>query len=177
MPRLSHELLALAGVLARREPRRPKESSLRRSISTSYYALFHYLIEECASKTVGTAHDLAPFRQFSGRAFVHGKMKSVCQEFARTTPKSELLKPFWSTLNVPNASDVKTVARNFIELQETRHAADYDLSRRFMRHDANTAAEQAREAIDAWRRLKQQQEELALLFALALMLWPGLTGR
>jgi uncharacterized protein (UPF0332 family) len=30
-------------MLARREPRRPKEASLRRSISAAYYALFHQL--------------------------------------------------------------------------------------------------------------------------------------
>src|SRR5437016_2101551 len=137
MPRLSLDLLAQAGVLARREPRRPKEASLRRSISASYYALFHYLIDECTRMIVGTAHNRVGLRQFAARAFIHGKMKAVCEEFAKSTPKNELLKPFWNTLNVSNNLEVRTIAENFIDLQEQRHAADYDLSRRFTRNDAN----------------------------------------
>jgi hypothetical protein len=177
MPRLSLDLLDQARVLARREPRRPKEASLRRSISASYYALFHYLGEECARMTVGTSHDRAHLRHFAVRAFVHGKMNAVCEEFAKTTPKSELLKPFWTTLQVAHNLEVRTIAENFSDLQYLRHAADYDLSRRFSRQDANFAADQAQDAIEAWKRLKAQHEELALLFALSLMLWPGLSGR
>jgi len=177
MPRLSLELLSQAQVLARREPRRPKDASLRRSISGTYYALFHYLAEECTRLIVGAAHHRAPFRQFAARALVHAKMKSVCEEFAKPMPKHDLLKPFWPTLQVANNPDVRTLAKNFIELQEQRHAADYDSSRRFTRHEANTAADQAQEAMDAWDQLKAQHGDLALLFALSLMLWPGLSGR
>jgi len=177
MSRLSSDLLAQARALARREPRRPREASLRRSVSASYYALFHYLIEECARLTVGAAHDRAPFRQFAGRAFVHAKMKAVCEEFAKTSPRSELLKPFWASLQVANNLEVRTVAKNFIDLQDQRHAADYDLSRHLSREDADTAADRAQESVEAWEALKTQHEKLALLFALSLMLWPGLSGR
>lgn len=177
MPRLSKELLAQAKMLAIREPRRPKAASLRRSISASYYALFHYLIEECTRLTIGTAHSRVQLRQFAGRAFVHGKMKSVCEEFTKPTPRSELLQPFWARLRVHATPEIRTIAENFIDLQGDRHAADYDLSRNFTRHDANTAADQAKDAMDAWDVLKVQHEEVALLFALSLMLWPGLGVR
>jgi hypothetical protein len=93
MARLSLDLLAQARVLARREPRRPKQASLRRSISASYYAPFHFLGEEATKLTVGTAHN-----------------------------RTEL-------------------------------------------------------PIDAWNRVRGANEELALLFSLSLMLWPGLGGR
>jgi uncharacterized protein (UPF0332 family) len=177
MSRLSLDLLSQAGMLARREPRKPKEASLRRSISTSYYALFHYLIEESTRLSVGTSNDRARFREFAGRAFVHGKMKSVCEEFSKSTPKSELLNAFWPRLSVPTCGDIRTIAENFVDLQEQRHAADYDLSRRFKRHDAQRAFDQAQEAIDAWKRLKEQEPDISLLFALSLMLWPGLGAR
>jgi uncharacterized protein (UPF0332 family) len=177
MSRLSLDILAQAQMLARREPRRPKEASLRRSISASYYALFHYLIEDCTRLVVGTAHHRAPFRQFASRAFVHAKMKAVCEEFLKTTPKHELLRPFWPTLRIANNSEIQTIANSFIVLQVQRHAADYDLSRHFTRDDAHLAARQSQEAMDAWKRLKTQHEELSLFFALALMLWPGLSGR
>ena len=38
------DLLEQANHLARREPKRPKQASLRRAVSTAYYALFHLLI-------------------------------------------------------------------------------------------------------------------------------------
>lgn len=40
------DLLDQAQHLAQREPKRPKLASLRRSISTAYYALVHLLIAE-----------------------------------------------------------------------------------------------------------------------------------
>jgi hypothetical protein len=177
MARFSTELLAQAGMLARREPRRPKQASLRRSISASYYALFHFLIEEATRMAVGTAHNRSMLRQFAGRAFVHGKMKAVCDEFTKATPKSDALRPFWHRLAVHGNADAQTVAENFIDLQESRHDADYNLSRHFTRQDASTAADKAKDAVEAWNRLKAANEELALLFALSLMLWPGLSGR
>jgi uncharacterized protein (UPF0332 family) len=177
MSRLSNELLAQAGMLARREPRKPRQASLRRSISASYYSVFHFLIEECTRIAVGTAHDRARFRQFAGRAFVHGKMKSVCEEFTKNLPKSELLKPFWSMYQVSTNMQIKTIAQNFIDLQEQRHSADYDLSWYFTRDEATTSIDKAQEIMDAWGVLKAQHAELSLLFALSLMLWPGLIGR
>jgi hypothetical protein len=139
--------------------------------------VFHHLTDESTRLTVGTAHGRARLRQFAARAFVHGKMRLVCEEFSKTTPKSELLKPFWPSLGVSGNKDIRIIVKGFIDLQEQRHAADYDLSRPFTRHEANTAADQAREAMDAWDRLKAGSEEIALLFALPLMLWPGLSGR
>jgi hypothetical protein len=100
MARFSSELLAQARLLARREPRRPKQASLRRSISASYYALFHFLIEETTRLTMGAAHGRTSLRQFAGRAFVHGKMKDVCAEFTKSTPRNDALKPFWPNLHV-----------------------------------------------------------------------------
>lgn len=177
MARLSLDLLAQARILARREPRRPKQASLRRSISTSYYSLFHFLIEEATRMAVGTAHDLVELRQFAGRAFVHGKMKNVCDEFTKRQPSNHLLRPFWPRMGVNLDADLRTVVENFIELQELRHGADYDLARTFTRQQAETAADQSRDAFDAWSRLKTNHQTLAQFFALSLMLWPGLSGR
>jgi hypothetical protein len=177
MPRYSSELLAQAGILARREPRRPKQASLRRSISASYYSLFHFLIEETTRLTIGAGHNRNALRQFAGRAFVHGKMKAVCDEFTKATPKSDALKPFWPALGIHGNADMGTIAENFIDLQEARHDADYNLSRHFTRQDAATASDKTQDAIDAWNRLKAANESLSLLFALALMVWPGLSGK
>jgi hypothetical protein len=104
-------------------------------------------------------------------------MKSVCEEFIKSTPKSDLLKPFWPMFQVGASADIRTVAATFINLQELRHAADYDLAHTFTRQDADTAADLAKDAIEAWNRVRAANEQLAFLFVLSLMLWPGLAGR
>lgn len=40
------DLLQQAYDLASKEPENPKQTSLRRAVSTAYYALFHLLIDE-----------------------------------------------------------------------------------------------------------------------------------
>src|SRR5712691_6919600 len=52
---LHGDLLAQARSLLRREPRRPKQASLRRAVSTAYYALFHLLIHEATRMLVSGA--------------------------------------------------------------------------------------------------------------------------
>jgi len=43
---LAKDLLDQANRLARSEKSKPKQASLRRAVSTAYYALFHLLIAE-----------------------------------------------------------------------------------------------------------------------------------
>lgn len=44
------DLLEQAYDLAQKEATDPKQASLRRAVSTAYYALFHLLVEEAVSK-------------------------------------------------------------------------------------------------------------------------------
>jgi len=44
------DLLEQAHHLATREAGEPKQASLRRAVSTAYYALFHLLIDEAVSQ-------------------------------------------------------------------------------------------------------------------------------
>lgn len=71
--RLPEDLLEQAQHLARREPKRPRQASLRRAVSTAYYALFHLLISEAILnwKRVADREDLA-------RMFEHANMKTAC---------------------------------------------------------------------------------------------------
>ena len=43
---LAEDLLEQANHLARREKGKPKQASLRRAVSTAYYAAFHLLVAE-----------------------------------------------------------------------------------------------------------------------------------
>src|SRR5438309_3480401 len=79
---LHADLLLQARQLATREPRRPRQASLRRAVSTAYYALFHLLISEATSRLI-TGPGRGRLRQSLGRAFVHTAMREAALGFAR----------------------------------------------------------------------------------------------
>src|SRR5450432_2760884 len=83
------ELLELAQDIANLHPQdEPHQPSLRRAVSTSYYALFHLLISEA------TRNWKQPDQRAAlGRYFQHGvmanasnKQKAECSKFLNTNP-------------------------------------------------------------------------------------------
>jgi uncharacterized protein (UPF0332 family) len=164
---LPHDLLEQANHLANREKKRPRQASLRRSISTSYYALFHLLTTE-ATVIVGTNMTPAA-REGMARWFNHGEMKRVCNFFsAATAPTNkDAPKQLSSMLAGPVSADLQSVASAFIQLQEARHDADYNLTRTWTRLTAQQYVDIARRAFEAWARLKKSHE--ANVFAIALI--------
>jgi uncharacterized protein (UPF0332 family) len=179
MARIGGDLVAQARMLAQCDPARPKQAALRRAVSTAYYGLFHFLIEETTTLLFGGAPGDAAYRQFAARAFVHGKMKSACKEFVKPNVQDvhDLLKLFWNRLAIANNQQARLVAQTFIDLQDERHLADYDLSVSFSRQDALNAVTRAETAIGAWRHLKSTNPPICRVFAMALILWPSLSGR
>ena len=51
---LGRDLLVTARQLAKARPSKPRQADLRRAVSTSYYAAFHALAQDCADRLVGT---------------------------------------------------------------------------------------------------------------------------
>lgn len=173
---LGRDLLEQARFLAKREPRKPKQASLRRAVSSAYYALFHYLGEECSGVILGVTADKRELRNLSRRALVHGKMNSLCSQFSGGGQVSPLLLGFWSPLNV-GATRIVALATHFRSLQEERHRADYDVSTTFTRADALSACDLADEAMTAWEDVRANHPRVAELFSTALYLWPSLSQR
>ena len=69
------ELLELAQDIANLHPEQPHQSSLRRAVSTAYYALFHFIISEA------TANWSRPeLRGALARVFDHGPMKQAADK-------------------------------------------------------------------------------------------------
>ncbi len=113
---LAHDLLRQAEHLIGYEVPAPSQASLRRAVSTGYYALFHLLLEDAGSHWTGAAET----RRAIERAFHHGSMKSVSLQFANTTWKD------WHGQKRVIPPDVRRVARAFVELQDEQQSADYD---------------------------------------------------
>lgn len=177
------DLLKQARFLSKKEPKRPSQASLRRAISASYYALFHFVGDESAKLFVGTGPQRKSARNLARRAIVHSKLKAVCLEFLRPNPKAVVIKEFWESaenhdpLGIVGDPDFAILGKNLCDLQAKRHEADYNFARNLSRQDAFDACDQAEAAMEAWKHLKQDKPEALRLFAMAILLWPGLSGR
>ena len=65
----AEDLLDQAFLLLNKETKNPKQASLRRAVSTAYYAVFHLLVQETCSNWNATA-----IRDNLARAFSHQTM-------------------------------------------------------------------------------------------------------
>ena len=158
------DLLEQAGFLARREPRRPRQASLRRAISSAYYALFHMLASDA---TTLLPNQPAGLRQQARRVLSHSDMKSVCRQFS--TGNIANLTAETARLVVRHVeAEISAVAKAFVDLQEARHRADYDLASPFARLEAVSLIEKAKKALADWHRIRSKPN--ATLFLAALLL-------
>ena len=156
------DLLAQARHLAGKEPKRPKQASLRRAVSTAYYSLFHLLVSETASSMLKGGERSDIHRVFR-RAFVHAHMKGVAESFAGGTVPKAWQAPMGGA---PVSKDLQQVASAFVDLQEARHEADYDFRRLFIRRDVHDLIEAAEKAASSWRNVRGNPEGQVFMTAL-----------
>jgi uncharacterized protein (UPF0332 family) len=158
---LHDDLIAQASRLARSEPRRPKQASLRRAVSTAYYALFHLLISE-GSAVMSPMSD-AKLRVIVARAFQHGAMKSVASDVI----KGKFSKGY-SDLGLSPSPTLKSIGSTFCNLQEKRHEADYDIGASFTRDEVLKLVEQSERAFTDWRQIRRTKEAMVFLQSMLL---------
>ena len=101
------------------------QASLRRAVSTAYYALFHLLISEATLNWKQSRQ-----RPVLARHFEHGKMKSaaesqrtVCGRILNANPPRTL------GAELEFVRKLRRVTDAFLRAQEQRHIADYVLER------------------------------------------------
>lgn len=161
---LAADLLKQAERLAKLERKRPKQASLRRSVSSAYYSLFHLLIEEGA-RIITTDIPLCPY---IARVYQHGDIKKICEVVSRPlTHNSHWLGKFFE---FPIDPDLISVCQAFMDLQELRHSADYDLSRTFKKSEAIGVVSRALAAHEDWKKVRNAKNAKLLLLASAKIL-------
>jgi uncharacterized protein (UPF0332 family) len=171
MSRLSSDLLKQAKDLASKDPGRPKDASIRKAISTAYYALFHFLLDEASGILVGASRSDKSLRHLLSRCFQHGRMANACEKIVSlTNPKTppSVYAPFARAIQ-NQSSDLLVVARTFKDLQEHRHRADYDLSQMYPRAQALRSISDVEEAVRAWNRIKRANRGLVQLVSVMLL--------
>ena len=133
------DLLKDAFLLAARGGKNPKQSSLRRAVSTAYYALFHLLIADFVLnwKTKDQRVRL-------GRMFDHSRMRNASFKPASSSP-------------TPVEADLMKVINAFGLLQDDRHSADYDVAKEWTRADAINSLTIAVDAFKAWSLFEKKR--------------------
>jgi hypothetical protein len=178
------QLLGQARQLLILDPRRPRQANLKRALSTAYYALFHLLIHDAVGFLVGQK---APYRSFLTRAFSHTNMLSAAKEFhlshveatsgraVQSGRRSSVTPSSAPSTALAIPPDLNAVADTFVLLQETRHQADYDVSRRFTRKEAEALVGQAEAAFVSWKAVRKSPS--ARFFLLAMLVGGRSRGR
>lgn len=165
-PSLLHaQLLDQARHLARKEPRRPLPSSLRRSVSTTYFALHHFLVREAVRSLLGSSKERAALRELCARGFEPRAMVAACRRFARPRLPAPVAQPL-ATAALPR--ELRRVAWTYLTLRHHRLRADYDPAAEFGREEVELLLALAEEAMRSWRRARAAPQGRA--FALALLL-------
>ena len=160
------DLLEQAYHLANKESDNPTQASLRRSVSTAYYAMFHLLIDEAVNKWAVERH-----RSALARTIEHKTMKKVCDD---------CIKNFFRSGEPESGVKLMNVAQSFAVLQQWRHIADYDGSFFWSRTDVIRKIDLARKAFEDWRDIctedSAQDYLLNLLFPRAAELMKSSKG-
>lgn len=156
---LSHEFLDLAARLVALDPRRPRVITLRRAVSAAYYGVFHRLVGDVIASTLGSTPPVPsdnpdnPVRlridHRVSRWFTHTRMKTVSGWFLRPASAPQPIQTMLTLGRdrfVPPALEL--LAEYLIDLQQARHAADYDPAGRLTRTEANQIVDKATRAFE-----------------------------
>lgn len=152
------ELIAAANrLLARRSGQRGRlpGARVRRSISTAYYAIFHFVLEDATRNLVGTRNDLRRRRNTLVREFTHEGMRVSLEKVRGANVHSnvaELLRPPGAAVGtVASPVFARTLASAFSDAQAMRHDADYDLNKSLSELDALRLIARVQRATREWR--------------------------
>jgi hypothetical protein len=154
------DLLELAQQLTDLHPEKPHQASLRRAVSTAYYALFHLLISEA---TVNWARP--DLRARLGRCFDHGPMKNASKitvAQVNRDAKGNLLAGSEKTV----ALHLRTVANAFIQAQQRRNDADYKMDKEWKPIEVATHIASVTEAFETWNVIREDPAAQAYLVSL-----------
>lgn len=160
----SKQLLLQARVLAEDEADDDRrQANLRRSVSATYYAVFHFLVGEACRFLIGGGGEAAEASVPLGRTFSHTDLRKASELFQKAR------MDYAGGAMIPKGKDMPEglgeMITVFIELQRRRETADYDLSESFEKADVRNSVEGAVAAIGGWGAIRDHQAtRLFLLF-------------
>lgn len=158
MARYDEDLLTTARVLLGRKTGqrgRLPAARIRRSISTTYYALFHFVLDEIGRRIVGTSGDLRVRRRLLARIVSHTAAKTVFDKLRGTTVDpgyAEFLRFGAGREEVEVPPFAREFALAFSDAHAKRQDADYNLNADLSAADARLLRLRVRRVIRRWGR-------------------------
>ncbi len=156
------ELLDLSSDLVNLDGENPRQASLRRAVSTAYYALFHLLISEATLNWSQVEQ-----RPALSRIFDHGRMKSASEE-----KRAELKRSFAASPGtIPESGTLVRlyeVVDIFVKAQQNRNDADYNNARNWTRTSVLEQIEEVAVAFANWNVIRA--EPIAQRYLLSLLI-------
>jgi uncharacterized protein (UPF0332 family) len=166
------ELINLAEQLANSESKPPNQAHLRRAVSTAYYALFHFLINQSTLSLLGNATEYEFMRHAMSRAFEHGEMASVAKSFSKGELPAAIHR---YAASVSIRQELKDLAALFVDAQESRHRADYDVTAKVHAAEARALIDRVKKAIKEFSGIVAARDEQ--FFLLCLLVWNRIKSR
>lgn len=131
---------------------RPRETNLRRAVSTAYYAMFHCMATSGADLLVGgqsSKRSLPAWRQ-AYRALDH---QVACRRCRKTTVR-----------RFPKA--IQGFAITFAVMHDKRNAADYDPLATFFKSDVIASISSAEQAIFGFQGAPKEDQRAFMVFVM-----------
>jgi uncharacterized protein (UPF0332 family) len=161
---LAEELLGHARFLANLDPGTTTQANIRRAISAAYYAAFHLLAAEVAEQV---SPDAPPgLRERTQRALGRMQMQKVAKAFSQVGATKVRDLPDDIILPQPVSRELALIGSRFKELQDERHAADYDVSKHFAPSDASAQVQKAEDFFRDWKIEKSSSNAPVFLASL-----------
>lgn len=178
------ELLTAADLLIQREPGvrgRLAGARIRRAVSTAYYAIFHFILDEATRRVVGTKPGEAKRRRILARSFPHRGLVNTFKKLkAPNLPEDieQFLEPLSPEAAFQIPPYVREFAAVFVDVQSKRHDADYDLNETLSQNDARVVIRRVRSAIHSWQTADTAADrDLKHMLSILLLLQGKLKGQ
>jgi hypothetical protein len=137
------------------------EANVRRAVSSAYYALFHLLIRDAV---VNWKH--ADQHARLARSFDHKRMKDASTAILKEMGNIPIQSTATADAEQTARFRLSTVAQAFVDLQQARHKADYDVGEPFGPVDAAVDVAQARLAFVIWADVRDEPLAQRYLYSL-----------
>ncbi len=140
-----------------------RQVDLRRAISAAYYGVFHTITTAIADRIVGRGKRSTPRYTLVYRALDHRTLSNFCLMASRPSlpPKYQGHGPAGGF-----GHEIQVFSRAVHDLQQQRHAADYDPGLYLEVSEASIWIDLARTAIRQWAAAAEEEREAFLLLLL-----------
>lgn len=144
---------------------RPRQANIRRAVSAAYYAVFHETVDKAAKSILSVANADGPIGARVRRLISHANLLKASKWFALGgIPQtiSEMRGDTSGKKSLPPA--LQQLCLVIVDLQPSRHGADYDFHEDWYRPEAQRLISSAESALLALRSLPSNDVDTTVFF-------------